>query len=112
MVLPTKWDELRSEFFADSVRVAAVDALEVEVGALAANLGAGSGFVTEEPLNRGLRVLAVDQSPAMLARMQEKVLPGRCISSISACTCCALHPARQSAGALCDPGFDEQGSVG
>jgi hypothetical protein len=48
-----QWDELRSEFFADSVRVAAVDAVEVEAGALAADPGAGSGFVTEELLARG-----------------------------------------------------------
>jgi ubiquinone/menaquinone biosynthesis C-methylase UbiE len=67
-----RWDELRSGFFPDSVRVAAIEAVEVEAGALAADLGAGSGFVTEALLDRGAHVLAVDESPAMLDRMRKK----------------------------------------
>ena len=41
-------------------------------GKLAADIGAGSGFVTEGLLERGLRVIAVDRSEAMLEEMRRK----------------------------------------
>src|SRR5437660_58014 len=62
-----QWDELRKGFFSESVREAALDALSVKRGRVAADLGAGAGFVTEGLLARGLKVIAVDQSKEMLA---------------------------------------------
>jgi ubiquinone/menaquinone biosynthesis C-methylase UbiE len=43
-------------------------------GQSAADIGAGTGFLTEELLSRDLRVVAVDQSSAMLELMQRKFL--------------------------------------
>ncbi len=62
----TQWDELRTQFFSDNVREKAMDAARVEPGKLAADIGAGSGFITQGLLARGVRVIAVDQSQEML----------------------------------------------
>jgi ubiquinone/menaquinone biosynthesis C-methylase UbiE len=68
----TAWDTMRSQFFPDAVREKAVAAAGVRPGTIAADLGAGSGFVTEELLKHGVRVIAVDQSEHMLQQMREK----------------------------------------
>jgi ubiquinone/menaquinone biosynthesis C-methylase UbiE len=61
-----QWDSIRSEFFSENVREAALNSAGVRAGEIAGDIGAGSGFVTEALLRRGLKVIAVDQSPAML----------------------------------------------
>ena len=68
----TQWDDMRQSFFSDAVRDKALDAANVQPGALAADLGAGSGFITEGLIARGVRVIAVDQSDAMLQVMTAK----------------------------------------
>lgn len=65
-----RWNALRQQFFSDAVREVALARAGVEAGRLAADLGAGTGFVTEALLAAGLRVIAVDQSPAMLDEMR------------------------------------------
>jgi ubiquinone/menaquinone biosynthesis C-methylase UbiE len=60
------WDDMRGGFFPDAVREAALRAAGVKSGQLAADIGAGTGFITGALLAAGLNVVAVDQSPAML----------------------------------------------
>jgi ubiquinone/menaquinone biosynthesis C-methylase UbiE len=67
-----QWDQLRQGFFSEEVREVAYAAAYVQAGALAADIGAGTGFMTEGLLRRGLRVIAVDHSEAMLEVMREK----------------------------------------
>ena len=67
------WDRMREEFFAERVREEALAVAGVQAGAQAADLGAGTGFITEALLQRGVDVIAVDQSPAMLAALKQKV---------------------------------------
>ncbi|MEW5959823.1 MAG: arsenite methyltransferase, partial [Chloroflexota bacterium] len=67
-----QWDELRTAFFSDAVRDQALVAAGVQAGQVAADIGAGSGFMTAGLLRDGLRVIAVDQSEAMLAEMRRK----------------------------------------
>ena len=67
-----QWDDLRTQFFSDNVREKAMDAAHVESGKLAADIGAGSGFITEGLLARNVRVIAVDQSQEMLDVMSAK----------------------------------------
>ena len=67
-----KWDSMRRGFFSEAVRERAFDAADVVAGRLAADIGAGAGFVTEGLLERGLRIIAVDRSEAMLAEMKNR----------------------------------------
>ncbi len=69
-----EWDQMRECFFSEKVREAACTIAEVQSGKSAADVGAGTGFLTEELLNRDLRVVAVDQSSEMLDLMQRKFL--------------------------------------
>lgn len=66
------WDRMRQDFFSASVREKACEAAGVKAGDLAADIGAGTGFVTEELLARGARVVAVDRSQAMLDALGAK----------------------------------------
>jgi len=67
-----QWDELRAGFFPEAVREKALALAGVRAGRTAADLGAGTGFVTQALLAAGLDVFAVDQSPAMLAQLRAK----------------------------------------
>jgi ubiquinone/menaquinone biosynthesis C-methylase UbiE len=67
-----EWDAMRANFYSEGVREKAFDRAGVRAGQLAADLGAGTGFITEGLLRRGLNVVAVDQSEAMLAKMRTK----------------------------------------
>lgn len=67
-----KWDQMRRSFFSDKVRKVAVAKAGIQAGKLAADIGAGTGFITEELVQNGLKVIAVDQSKAMLEEMKEK----------------------------------------
>ena len=68
-----QWDKLRSGFFSEAVRDKALATARVRAGQLAADIGAGSGFIAAGLLREGLCVIAVDQSEAMLAEMQRKL---------------------------------------
>jgi len=67
-----QWDQMRQRFFSDKIRDVVCDSANVQTGKLAADIGAGTGFITEGLLRRGLRVIAVDQSEAMLDEMRKK----------------------------------------
>ncbi len=67
-----QWDEMREEFFSDTVRERALAVACVEPGKLAADIGAGTGFITEALIRAGLKVITVDQSEAMLEEMHRK----------------------------------------
>ena len=67
-----EWDAMRANFYSEGVREKAFDRAGVRAGQLAADLGAGTGFITEGLLRRGLSVVAVDQSEAMIEKMKAK----------------------------------------
>ncbi len=67
-----RWDDMRSSFFSENVREVVLARARPEPGATAADLGAGTGFITEGLIRSGLRVIAVDQSQAMLDEMKRK----------------------------------------
>jgi ubiquinone/menaquinone biosynthesis C-methylase UbiE len=66
------WDCLREHFFSDTVRDKALAAADVRKGRIAADLGAGTGFITGGLLARDVRVVAVDQSESMLEALRRK----------------------------------------
>lgn len=67
-----QWDAMRKSFFSDRVREKAYAVAGVQAGKTAADIGAGTGFITEGLVTRGLRVVAIDQSEAMLAEMRKR----------------------------------------
>lgn len=67
-----EWDKMRTAFFSEAVRDRALEVGGAEKGMLAADIGAGTGFITEGLVRRGLRVIAVDSSESMLQIMKRK----------------------------------------
>lgn len=67
-----QWDRLRESFFSEKIREKAFSLADVQEGKIAADIGAGSGFITEGLIGRGLKVIAVDQSEVMLNEMKKK----------------------------------------
>jgi len=63
---------MREGFFSEAVRNKAFSTAGVQKGKIAADIGAGTGFITEGLIRNGLKVIAVDQSEAMLAEMRRK----------------------------------------
>ena len=74
-----QWDNLRKGFFSEAVRERAFDAAGAVAGKIAADIGAGSGFVTERLIKSGIRVIAVDRSEAMLEEMRRKFGDGAAV---------------------------------
>ncbi len=68
-----QWDEMRKSFFSEAVRELAYKVAGVKEGDVAADIGAGTGFMAEGLLKNGLKVIAVDQSEAMLTEMKKKL---------------------------------------
>lgn len=68
----SQWDRMRQGFFSEQVREVACSIAAVQPGQMAADIGAGTGFITEALVRRGLRVIAVDQSEPMLDEMRRK----------------------------------------
>lgn len=66
------WDQMREGYFSDDVRVGALAAAAVEKGRIAADIGAGTGFISQGLVQAGLRVIAVDQSEVILNEMKRK----------------------------------------
>lgn len=66
------WDTLRRQFYSEAGREKAYAVADVQTGQLAADIGAGTGYITEGLIARGLQVIAVDQSEAMLTEMMRK----------------------------------------
>lgn len=67
-----QWDKMRKTFFSDAVREKAISAVNVQFGKVAADIGAGTGFITEGLIKRGLKVIAIDQSEAMVGEMKKR----------------------------------------
>ncbi|MGD0154095.1 MAG: methyltransferase domain-containing protein, partial [Thermacetogeniaceae bacterium] len=68
-----EWDSIRKGFFSEAVREKAYSVAGVENGKLAADIGAGTGFITEGLVQQGLQVIAVDRSQVMLDEMRAKL---------------------------------------
>jgi len=71
-----QWDNMQQGFFSEDVRDKAFSVAGVQKGKIAADIGAGSGFISEGLIHKGLKVIAVDQSEAMLAEMRNKLKTG------------------------------------
>jgi ubiquinone/menaquinone biosynthesis C-methylase UbiE len=66
------WDAMRQSFFSSRIRDFALGVAEVRPGFRAADIGAGTGFITEGLVAAGARVIAVDPSARMLEVLRRK----------------------------------------
>lgn len=68
-----QWDNMRKSFFGNIVREKAFEAAKLETNKIAADVGAGTGFICEGLLEKGLKkVIAVDHSNEMIGEMKKK----------------------------------------
>jgi ubiquinone/menaquinone biosynthesis C-methylase UbiE len=67
------WDTMRTNFYGERVREKAFEVAGIRRGQLAADVGAGTGFITEGLVRLGAHVIAIDQSEAMLSAMKSKL---------------------------------------
>ena len=67
-----QWDVMRKAFFSDRIREMALSKAHVQSGQLAADIGAGTGFISEALIEKGLAVIAVDQSESMITALKAK----------------------------------------
>lgn len=72
--IASQWDAMREVFFSERVREAALSSIKLTIkkGQIAADIGAGSGFITEVLLKANLKVIAIDQSKEMIEIMEKK----------------------------------------
>jgi ubiquinone/menaquinone biosynthesis C-methylase UbiE len=49
----TQWDKMRQNFFSENVREVALAVANIQAGAVAADLGAGTGFISEGLVKKG-----------------------------------------------------------
>lgn len=67
-----QWNRLRESFFSIAVRDKALSIANVHPGLIAADIGCGTGFITEGLVQIGLKVIAVDGLQVMLSEMMQK----------------------------------------
>lgn len=70
--IANNWDAMRNSFFSEDVRKVSYELADIQKEKIAADIGAGTGFITEGLLKVGLQVIAIDQSENMLQTLQEK----------------------------------------
>jgi ubiquinone/menaquinone biosynthesis C-methylase UbiE len=63
----TQWDDLRASMFTEAVRSAALERAGLHLQSIAADLGAGTGFISQGLAPLVEKVHLVDNSPEMLA---------------------------------------------
>ena len=68
----TEWDSIREEFFSESVRDKAFSLTSIKPGDLVADIGAGTGFITEGLIKKDIKIIAIDLSMEMLRQMESK----------------------------------------
>ena len=66
------WDNMRSDFFPVAVREKAIAQMELKTDLQVADIGAGSGFITEGLASLPIHITAVDESEGMLQVMEDK----------------------------------------
>lgn len=66
------WDKIRTELFPDSIRDKALSTAGNLNGKIAADIGAGTGFLSEALLMKGAKVISVDHSEEMIHQLRQK----------------------------------------
>ena len=70
--IASQWDSLSKEFYTEAVRDKILSLIKPEPGTMIADLGAGTGFLSEGLKNGPASIIAVDRSGEMLKQMRMK----------------------------------------
>ncbi len=68
----SEWDSMRESFFPESIREKAFKMIDISDSAVIADIGCGTGYITEGLVNKPVKIIAVDQSESMLNVMKNK----------------------------------------
>ena len=67
------WDVMSNEFFGEAPRAAIYEQIGWNNTRTMADIGCGSGYLSEGAIDRNVRIIAVDQSREMLGVMEQKL---------------------------------------
>lgn len=70
--IASNWDKVQSTLFSNKVREVAISVANIQEGLTAVDVGAGTGFITEELLKHNVKVIAIDQSTKMIEEMRSR----------------------------------------
>jgi ubiquinone/menaquinone biosynthesis C-methylase UbiE len=70
--IASQWDSISKEFYSEEVREKILSMVYAEPGIMVADLGAGTGFISEGLINGPAAIIAIDQSAEMLKHMKIK----------------------------------------
>jgi ubiquinone/menaquinone biosynthesis C-methylase UbiE len=70
--IASDWDDMQQSFFSKNIREKAFNIAGIKAGKTAADIGAGTGYLTQGLLSNGLNVIAIDQSENMLNELKQK----------------------------------------
>lgn len=70
--IASQWDSFSKEFYSDAVREKILSMVNAAPGIMVADLGAGTGFISEGLADGPVSIIAVDQSAEMLKHMKLK----------------------------------------
>ena len=73
--ISSQWDRLQQQFYSERVRLAAIQQADLRPGQYVADVGAGTGYLTEALLQHGVWVIALDASRPMLDVLVQKLGP-------------------------------------
>ncbi len=70
--IASQWDSMSKEFYTEVVREKILSMVYAEPGTMVADLGSGTGFISEGLINGPASIIAIDQSAEMLKQMKLK----------------------------------------
>lgn len=70
--IASQWDSMSKEFYSEAVRNKILSMISPEPGNMMADLGAGTGFISEGLKDSPASIIAIDQSVEMLKHMKIK----------------------------------------
>lgn len=68
-----EWDEIRSGFFTEAMRDAAIEKANLPDGAIVADVGTGTGFVLQGLVQKAAQITGFDESEEMLAMARQNL---------------------------------------
>jgi ubiquinone/menaquinone biosynthesis C-methylase UbiE len=70
--IANEWDSLRKNFYPENLKTRIFSKVKPISGSIIADIGAGTGFLTENLYNDALKIICIDQSIQMLKIIQRK----------------------------------------